>query len=244
MSSSVFLRGEWRNLVLINYQCDPSILTKYLPPHTELDTYNGVHYISLVGFLFKDTKVRGVIVPFHRTFEEINLRFYVRHLDANDKWKRGVVFIKEIVPKKLISLVANKIFGENYETYETRHQWSSPTEERLSVEYMWKQANGWNWVAASADSVSYFPTPQSEENFICEHFWGYTKGKNGDTTEYNVEHPSWRIHKVRHYDINCDFEKTYGKDFASLTTARPISVFLADGSEIQVKNKRKIELVA
>jgi uncharacterized protein YqjF (DUF2071 family) len=239
MSASIFLRAEWRNLVLANYEFDPALLTKYLPPNTELDTFNGKHYISLVGFLFKNTKVKGVLVPFHRTFEEINLRFYVRH-NHEGNWKRGVVFVKEIVPKKLIALVANKIYGENYLACDTRHQWSSPAPDKLGVEYMWKHKADWNWVVVTADETGHFAKRRSEEEFICEHYWGYTKGKKGITTEYNVTHPEWRMHKVLHYDINCSFEKEYGKDFAMLTNAKPLSVMLAEGSAIEVMNKRKI----
>jgi uncharacterized protein YqjF (DUF2071 family) len=239
MSASVFLRAEWRNLVLVNYEFDPVILTKYLPPHTELDTFNGKHYISLVGFLFKNTKVKGIIVPFHRTFEEINLRFYVKHLhDGN--WKRGVVFIKEIVPKKLIALVANKIFGENYQATDTRHQWSVPAPEKLSIEYMWKQNSDWNWIVTIANENGYFPKRGSEEEFVCEHYWGYTRGKKGITTEYGVTHPEWRMHKVLHCDVNCNFEKVYGKDFTGLSNSKPVSIMLAEGSAIEVKNKRRI----
>ncbi len=242
MSASVFLKAEWRNLVFMNYEVNPGILAKYLPPNTELDTFNGIHYVSLVGFLFKDTRVKGVIVPFHRTFEEINLRFYVRSWQ-NGKWKRGVVFIKEIVPKKLIALVANKVFGENYEASDMRHLWSFPEPERLSVEYMWRHGNQLNWVTATAEGLARYPAKASEEEFICEHYFGYTKDKHGVTTEYEVEHPQWRMHKVLHYTVRCPFDKVYGADFAFMNTAKPKSVFLADGSEIRVLDKKKLNKV-
>lgn len=242
MSTSIFLKGEWRNLIMINYQIDPEVLGAYLPPHTELDTFNGKHYVSLVGFLFKDSKVKGVIVPYQRTFEEINLRFYVRHLSADGIWKHGVVHIKEITTKKLKALVANKIFGENFEACDTRHLWSNPTEDKVSVEYMWKRTTDWDWIAITATGVSYFPKQKTEEQFITERDRVYNKGKKNITTEYNVEHTSWRIHKVHYSDINCNFEKNFGKDFACLNKTKPSSVFLADGSPITVSNIRKIEL--
>ena len=91
-----FLSAEWRNLLMANYEIDPAVLKKYLPCHTELDEFNGVHYVSLVGFLFTNTRLKGIAFPFHSTFEEVNLRFYVRYKEDN-QWKRGVVFIKEIV---------------------------------------------------------------------------------------------------------------------------------------------------
>jgi len=240
MKPSVFLKAEWRNLILANYEVDPAILNKYLPPGTELDTFNGIHYVSLVGFLFKDTRVKGVIVPFHRTFEEINLRFYVRTMHEG-QWRRGVVFIKEIVPKKIIALVANKVFGENYEACDMRHIWSYPDPEKLNVEYMWRYEDRLNWITAVAEGMAHYPNKGSEEEFICEHYFGYTKDKKGHTTEYGVEHPQWRMHKVAHYSIRCQFDTVYGPDFAFLNNAKPKSVFLADGSEIKVLDKSKIE---
>ena len=114
--TKAFLTAQWRNLLMVNYEIDPVVLKKYVPCHTELDSFNGVHYVSLVGFLFKDTKVRGLSFPFHRTFEEVNLRFYVRYKEGH-QWKRGVVFMKEIVPRRMITFVANTIYKEKYATH-------------------------------------------------------------------------------------------------------------------------------
>ena len=100
-----FLKAEWRKLILVNYEVDQKVLTPYLPAKTELDLHNGKCMVSLVGFKFVNTKMLGLKIPFHINFEEVNLRFYVKHKAGND-WKRGVVFIKEIVPKRAISIVA------------------------------------------------------------------------------------------------------------------------------------------
>ncbi len=107
---------------MANYQIEPSILQKYLPCGTELDSFNNVHFISLVGFLFKNTRLKGLSIPSHRHFEEVNLRFYVRYKDDGE-WKRGVVFIKEIVPKCTISFIANIIYKEKYVSRRMKHSW-------------------------------------------------------------------------------------------------------------------------
>src|SRR5450432_2463378 len=104
--SFVFLKAEWNNLIMASYTIEPALLKPYLPRYTELDFYNGNTYVSLVGFMFNNTRIPGMKIPFHVNFEEVNLRFYVRYKD-NGEWKRGVVFIKEIVPKLAISYVAN-----------------------------------------------------------------------------------------------------------------------------------------
>src|SRR6185503_10721641 len=109
----------WRKLVMANYAVDPSALAPYLPYKTEIDLWQGTCYVSLVGFMFVDTAVMGVKIPFHVNFEEVNLRFYVRYRDQGE-WKRGVVFIKEIVPRAALAFVANTLYNENYETMPMR----------------------------------------------------------------------------------------------------------------------------
>src|SRR5215831_17486814 len=104
MDPSSFLRAEWRKLAIANYCVDKKALQKYVPGKTELDTWNGNCYVSLVGFMFLNTKLKGIAIPFHQNFEEVNLRIYVRYKDGHI-WKRGVTFIKEIVPKYALSFV-------------------------------------------------------------------------------------------------------------------------------------------
>ncbi len=131
--SPSFLTAEWRNLLMANYKIEPSILKKYLPCGTELDSFNNVHYVSLVGFLFKNVKLKGLSIPYHRHFEEVNLRFYVRY-KKELQWKRGVVFIKEIVPKRMITFVANNIYKEKYATHPMKHIWKNEAKD-FKVEY-------------------------------------------------------------------------------------------------------------
>lgn len=232
----VFLTAEWRKLALAQYAVEESILLKYLPPHTELDTWKGKYYVSLVGFMFVNVKLGGLSIPFHTNFEEVNLRFYVRFKDGQE-WKRGVVFIKEIVPLSAITLVANTIYKENYQTLPMKHVWIAK-ENELEVDYRWKNKT-WNNFQVVADAQTEEIRPGSEEEFITEHYWGYTNIGHNKTSEYGVEHPRWQAYPVKSYKINIDFEINYGHDFAFLKHASPDSVFLAEGSEIKVlKGKR------
>ncbi len=233
----IFLTAEWRKLAIANYSVDPEILKKYLPYKTELDLWNGKCYVSLIGFMFLDTKVKGISIPFHINFEEINLRFYVRH-KVNNEWRRGVVFIKEIVSKPLLAFVANTIYGENYKAMKTKHKWRED-EDSLTVEYKWK-IKRWNSFIVTAENASKDIEAGSEEEFITEHFWGYTRLNEKKTSEYGVEHPKWKMFDVKHYQINVNYISVYGSEFGSLTTQKPDSVFLAEGSEIIVRAGRKI----
>ena len=217
---------------MANYAIEPSVLRPYIPAYTELDTYNNIHYVSLVGFLFTNTRVRGISVPFHRTFEEVNLRFYVRYKE-NGLWKRGVVFIKEIVPKRMITFVANTIYKEKYATHTMQHQWEI-TEEELKVSYRWKVGSDWNQLTAIAEKETAPVQDGSAEEFITEHYWGYTQISKQITGQYEVSHPKWNIHRVREYTVQCSVETLYGKAFASALAQPPQSVFLAEGSAIKV----------
>ncbi len=232
-----FLNARWQNLVMANYAVPSVLLEPHLPPGTQLDFFEGKTYISLVGFLFARTRVFGVPVPWLGTFEEINLRFYVLRREGGET-RRGVVFINETVPSGLVAWVANKLYYEHYSAVPTRHSWHSE-EATLSVEYKWKLAGGWNHLRVLAlvnpdDIVS-----GSIEEFIFEHYYGYTALKNGNTQEYKVEHSRWQIHAVTSYSIDCDFSRFYGPDFAFLSFTEPDSILLAAGSPVAVKWKRR-----
>lgn len=207
-------------------------LENYLPAGTEIDTWNNICYVSLVGFMFQNTRVKGLQIPFHINFEEVNLRFYVRHRQPTG-WKRGVVFIKEIVPKAAITFIANSLYREHYQTLPMKHSWVN-TGKAQTVTYQWKKRN-WNSIQMEAADRPVSIEEGSEEEFITEHFWGYTKVSDAKTSEYEVAHPRWQVYPVKSYNIEVDFGDTYGAPFDFLTNTVPVSVFLAEGSEIVVK---------
>ncbi len=233
-----FLKAEWRKLALANYAIPPTKLKPYLPMGTELDLWQGNCYVSLVGFKFVNTRVLGIKVPFHVNFEEVNLRFYVKRYEAGE-WKRGVVFIKEIVPKAAITFVANTLYKENYETLPMKHLWDENKEEQI-VAYEWLKNKKWNKFSIRAAKASTTISPASETEFITEHYWGYAKINNKKTNEYEVTHPKWNTYEVLDYEIDVDFSAVYGPSFAFLNNQQPTSVMLAEGSEITVENKRTI----
>lgn len=235
--TSTFLHAEWRKLAMANYAVNRSVLKKFVPSETKIDLWNGTCYVSLVGFMFLNTRLKGFKIPFHSNFEEVNLRFYVRHKD-NGEWKRGVVFIKEIVPKPALTFVANTIYKEKYETMPMAHTWET-VDNRLLVEYKWKKEK-WHKIKVTGSSTPIEIGTNSEEEFITEHFWGYTKINERITSEYGVEHPRWKVYPVEDHAVDVDFGLVYGEEFAFLNQEKPKSVFLAEGSEIVVRAGRKI----
>jgi len=228
-----FLTAKWQQLILVNYKINPDILYPFIPNGTKLDLYNNTCYVSLVGFLFKDTKILGIKLPNHINFEEVNLRFYV-----TCNGKRGVVFIKEIVPKPLITLIANLLYKEHYQTCKMSHVWAE-NKQYKTISYNWRINNQWQSISVNCERISQKILPNTETEFITEHYYGYTKYKH-KTFEYEVTHPMWEQHPVLNYSIDVDFSQTYGKTFEFLNRTKPSSVLLAKGSEISVLNKRKL----
>jgi uncharacterized protein YqjF (DUF2071 family) len=218
---------------MVNYIVDPEILQPYLPYKTEIDLWKGKCFVSLVGFRFVNTKVFGFKIPYHVNFEEVNLRFYVTHKTSTGEIKRGVVFIKEVVPRKAITFIANKFYHENYETMLMKHEFSMGTEKQY-LAYFWGKFR-WNsiWMEASNKSQQF--EPGSEEEFITEHYWGYSKFNATRTNEYEVVHPPWEVYPVRKCYIDVSFDRMYGDNFGFLRNQQYHSVFLAEGSPIKVK---------
>lgn len=233
-----FLTAEWRKLALANYVVHPDVLLPYLPYKTELDIWQGKCYVSLVGFMFANTRLLGVPIPFHTNFEEVNLRFYVRYKDGNE-WKRGVVFVKEIVPRHAIAFIANTLYKEHYQTMPMRHLWQQNNGVQL-VQYDWKYNQKWQSIQVNASLQTQAIDEGSETEFITEHYWGYTQIDAQQTYEYQVTHPRWEQYAVKNYQINVDFGLVYGKDFAFLNQLEPHSVMLAEGSGITVESINKI----
>lgn len=219
---------------MLNYVVPPEVLAPFVPAGTELDTWEGKTFASMVGFLFLDTRVLGVAIPGHRNFEEVNLRFYVKR-KAEDGWRRGVVFIKEIVPRAAIAGVARLLYGEKYVAMPMRHSITGdPTRGGMYVTYGWRFRGRWNGIGAVVSGSPREAAPGSEEEFITEHYWGYSSRRGGGATEYRVDHPRWRVWPLLRPVLDCDVAALYGSRFAEPLAGEPSSAFLADGSEVSV----------
>ena len=232
---SLFLTAAWKKLLMANYPVEAATLKPLVPARTELDSWNGVTYVSLVGFQFQDVRVRGMRIPYHTRFPEVNLRFYVRFKDEG-KWKRGVVFVREIVPLPAVTWVANGLFRERYITLPMKY-YERLNAQLLETGYSWKYRGRWNQLSVAAAAQPVALQEGSQEEFITEHFWGYA-GNGLRTGEYQVAHPRWEIYPVTRYIVDCDFGPLYGPAFADLDQRIPQSVFLAEGSPVEVYSKK------
>ncbi|MCI0487909.1 MAG: DUF2071 domain-containing protein [Blastocatellia bacterium] len=242
MSGGIFLTAEWRHLAMLNYEIEPDLLRPYVPAGTELDSWDGKYFVSMVGFRFLRTKVLGLPIPFHQNFEEVNLRFYVRR-KAEDGWRRGVVFRKEIVPRAAVAFVARVIYNEKYVALPMRHQVdleNGSLKSEGAVEYGWRWKGRWNHLRVETKGTPQPLVTGSEEEFITEHYWGYSAQRNGRSVEYRVEHPRWMVWQSAKASLDCDSAALYGERFVDCLSAAPHSAFLAEGSQVIVRKGEKI----
>ena len=234
--TDIFLSARWENLIMANYSVDPAVLKPFLPKGVELDFYKNKTYVSLVGFVFKKTSLFKIPIPLLGTFEEINLRFYVKRIEGNII-KRGVVFINETVPYTMVAWLANKLYKEHYIAIPTKNHIINHATNK-SIKYDWKINKNWYHLAANIAYEQEQMLPESIEEFIFEHYYGYTKINSQLSQEYKVNHPKWQVNKVIDYSIHCDFSSMYGNDFSFLNKQKPDSVIMAVGSPVTVNWKR------
>lgn len=233
MNNKLFLSAKWKNLILATYKVPPALLEPHLPNGLELDIIGRDAFLSLVAFDFLDIKVKGIKIPFHVNFPEINLRFYVRN-----KERRGVVFIKELVPRYFTALFARIIYNENYRS--TKMKRNISIGETIRVEHIIKYKGNDYSISVNAENKTYMPPPEATEHFFKEHEWGFGSTKKGEPLIYRVEHPFWNVYPVKEFHCNFDFGVIYGEKWKSLNDEKPYNIILAEGSEIKVFGTTKV----
>ena len=227
---NTFLTAEWKALVLFNYAVDASLIERFVPTGTELDSFEGSTYVSLVGFEFNRSRIFEFPVPFHQSFEEVNLRFYVRRSS-----KRGVVFIRELVPRYAVAAAARFAFNENYSCVPMAHRIVARAEgDVVEAEYAWGKEPDRCVMRIETEGPSFLPPDGSMGQFITEHYWGYAAQPGGRCLEYEVRHARWRIKSAKRAGFSGNLAGIYGVEMAQALSGNPDSAFLADGSPVTV----------
>lgn len=223
----LFLRARWQDLILITYEVEPELIAEHIPPGLEPDTINGKAFVSVVAFDFLETKIKGIKVPFHVNFPEINLRIYVKNSE-----KRGVVFVREFVPRTIIPLIANTLYNENYKAITM----SSEVQKngKILLNHKIKLQGKFYEISAEAENKPYMPAEDSIEHFFKEHEWGFGTSKDGLPLIYRVEHPFWNIYPVIKFHHDFDFEAIYGIKWSVLNSKQPYNITFAEGSAVKV----------
>ncbi len=236
-----FLTAEWRHLVMLSWAYDPALLRPLVPPGTEMDLWRGTAFVSLVGFRFLRTRVLGLAIPLHRDFDEVNLRYYVRR-DTGADLRRGVVFLREFVPRRAIAALARLVYNEPYDAAQmTSRIVPAPA---VDVAYRWRWEGSWHQLAAHAAGAPAVPAPGSLDAFIVEHYWGYTRQRDGGTVEYHVTHEPWRRWPATGWSLDVDVARLYGTPFADVLSAAPASALIAEGSPVTVYRPARLPAIA
>lgn len=252
MPERPILTARWRNLLLFNFAVPADVIERLAPPGTEPDFHDGRAYISIVGFRFEKARLFGLPFPGCTNFAEINLRFYVRRI-VGDEIRRGVVFAREIVPRRAVALAANRLYNENYITRPMRSEIHIAGAELApgdTIEYAWNTRpsrlrpgatpDHWNRLAARVAAPLALPPRGSLDEFFVEHYWGYTHGRDGRTREYRVAHTPWRIASADNVTWDCNIGATHDNRLAEFLASPPTSALIAEGSAVQVFRGRKV----
>jgi uncharacterized protein YqjF (DUF2071 family) len=222
--SRPFLTARWVNLLLITFRAPEKLVRKVLHRNLEPDYWEGNTHVSLVAFDFLDTRVKGWRIPLLGEFPEINLRTYARH--GND---RGVVFIREFVPHRLVSLVARLRYNEPYQALRMASR-TRPDKDAVTVTHRFSMYR----MRASGSTTTILPARESMEHHFKEHAWGFGTNRNGRLLRYRVEHPLWPVRRIQEFDYDIDFRALYGQRWGFLNERTPVSVIYAVGSAVEV----------
>ena len=223
-----FLTARWSNLAILSYEVPPALLEPHLPTGLELDRRGGATFASIVAFDFLDTRVWGVTWPGFHAFPEINLRFYVRRAE-----RRGVVFIREFVPRAPVAWLARAVYNEPYLVAPIESSVSDEAPAVVTIRRLrWRgRAHA---IEVAGNKPARRPAEDSEEHFFKEHQWGFGRDRRGRTHVYEVRHPVWDVYPVRSWSLDVDWAQLYGPAWDVLSSEKPVSVVLAAGSPVSV----------
>jgi len=222
------MTARWSNPILLTYRVPPDLLQRYIHPNLSLDPWQGHYHASIVAFEFQDTRFRGRRVPGFVNFSQLNLRTYVRQGD-----QRGVTYIKEFVPSKVVAVIARLRFNEPYRTLDITSQTRSAG-DALHIEHRWRQHDGDQHIEVTASQASVIPPEDGSTYHFTEHRWGFGANRSGDLVRYRVEHPVWAIREIRSVTHHIDFAPLFGVDWGQLNDHEPERVTLAVGSAVQM----------
>lgn len=225
---SAFLTARWSHLFLATYAVPDRLLSPRLPPGLELDRRDGKCFVSLVAFDFLDTRVKGIPWPGFRNFPEINLRYYVRHGE-----RRGVVFVREFVPQRLVAWLARKLYNEPYLAVPMKSL-VVDTPDHVTIDHHLEFGGRTNVIQATGAKEAFTPARETIEHFFKEHEWGFGTTHSGKLLCYRVEHPVWAVYRVTSWKIDLDWAAVYGPEWSLLQDATPDSTVIAVGSEVAV----------
>jgi uncharacterized protein YqjF (DUF2071 family) len=229
------LTAHWTNLVLLTFEAPEAVLRPHIHPALELDRWQGRTHVSLVLLDFEETRVRGIRIPGFVDFPEVNLRTYVRYRD-----RRGVVFIRELVPSRIVAAAARLWYNEPYKAVPLQSSVQHRGGE-LTVDRRWLARGAAQRVSIRGPAAASLPDQGSATDHFKEHAWGFGRTRGGTLLAYRVEHPRWAVRQVEALATTLDFATGYGHEWAFLDSSGPVSTIWAVGSEVAVYPTTRVE---
>ena len=217
---------EWRKLCYVSYAVDPALLASHIPPGVSLETLDGQAIMSLIAWSANYPQVFGVPLPGALRSTEMALRYFVR-----EGPRRGAVTLFEDSSSPFAMLAARALFREP-----TRHAPMTSRVEQtgsaLSCHYTIDRA-GTHSVSVRARAEARPPDRQSTAYLVVQRPYGYASSSRGELLRYDLDHPVWDTYDVIEHDVRVDFGALYGEPWSFLSTLRPLSVVLAEGSAVR-----------
>ena len=228
---------DWQHLLTATWAVHPSLLAPMVPARAILDLWNGDALLSLVGMRAVNVRVSGLPVPLHQDFDQISMRFCVRREVAGET-RRGLVFVKQIVPSASMTLVDRLLYHANYVNAPTRHD-IEPGEQGWTS-YEWLVGERWNRFSAVRAGAAVAPAEQSIEEFISHRPWAYSRQADGSTLESCAEHPRWEVWPAQEMLLDCDVAPLFGVEYVPVFASQPIATFVAVGSTVALNTPRRV----
>jgi len=235
-----FLSGHFDHIVLFNYAVAPEFLAPYLPAHTELDLHDCRYFCSLVGVRCLDLHTHGMPLWPFRNYAQVNLRFYVcRQIDA-PHWRHGVVFIKQLIPHRLVAWTARRLFNERTETQRVTALVEATAEGTEQVEYRWPFQGEHCRLKTSFRPQPPCAAPEQQRLFFVERHWGYAAQRDGSTLEYRFDHPPWQVYRPLDMTSSVSVGDFFGPPFTELFRSPPDSILACRGSAVSLARGHRL----
>ena len=241
-----FITAHWQNLALLSWSIDDSAVTRLLPQGLEIDRFNGNAFVSAVGLTVSNLRVLGVST-WPTRFEQVNFRFYVRQRLISGGYRRGVVFLKQLVPHRTTALTARLVYGEPFAPVPISHDCREPHTGLLDAHreftYSWRRNGQMEGLRAETDLAAEFPGPGSLAEFLTVRHWGYN-GRPGDHTKgYAVSRPAWAVRPATAWRFDCDVATLLGGAFARGMSTAPASVLMTSGCQAKIGWPRRLSSI-
>ncbi|WP_371403069.1 DUF2071 domain-containing protein [Kribbella sp. NBC_00662] len=186
------LRQRWLDLTFLHWAVEPAEVTRFFPPGTRPDTFEGRTYVGLVPFRMVDTGLpHGPGVPYFGSFLETNIRLY----SIDDTGRRGVVFLSLDANRLAVVAAARTIFGLPY-------RWARMTHTRDGNRHTYTLRLRGIEAAVGIELGERRPVGPLEDFLTAR--WGLHIERAGRTWYLPNEHPPWILHSATVTSLDAD----------------------------------------